>query len=211
MALEIGRLLGGVVRELTTEERHGAPARVLVATRTYDAPRAALWDALTNPERIPRWFLPITGDLRPGGRYQLEGNAGGEILACEAPTRLALTWEMHGQASWLTVTLADAPDGGTTLRLEHAAHVPEDFWQQYGPGAVGVGWDQALFGLEQHLAPGGPAVDPSTAMAWLASDEGRAFVHGSSAAWGEASIAAGTEPEPARAAAARTAAFYTGA
>ena len=37
-------------------------------------------DALTDPERIGRWFLPISGDFRLGGRYQFEGNAGGKIL-----------------------------------------------------------------------------------------------------------------------------------
>ena len=45
-----------------------------------------MWDACTDPERIGRWFLPVSGDLRLGGRYQLEGNAGGEILRCEPPT-----------------------------------------------------------------------------------------------------------------------------
>src|SRR5882724_8555264 len=29
------------------------------------------WDAMTNAERIPRWFLPISADLRLSGRYQL--------------------------------------------------------------------------------------------------------------------------------------------
>ena len=46
-----------------------------------------MWDAVTSAERIPRWFLPISGDLRLGGRYQLEGNAGGEVLECAPPAR----------------------------------------------------------------------------------------------------------------------------
>lgn len=46
-----------------------------------------MWDACTDPERIPRWFLPISGDLRLNGRYQLEGNAGGAIT--EAAARAA--------------------------------------------------------------------------------------------------------------------------
>ncbi|WP_308168107.1 hypothetical protein [Nonomuraea sp. NEAU-A123] len=44
-----------------------------------------MWDACTSAEHIPRWFLPIEGDLRAGGCYRLEGNAGGEVLACEPP------------------------------------------------------------------------------------------------------------------------------
>ena len=32
-----------------------------------------------------RWFLPVTGDLRVGGRFATEGNADGEIRECERP------------------------------------------------------------------------------------------------------------------------------
>ncbi len=52
-----------------------------------------LWDAVTNAERIPRWFAAITGELKLGGRYQLEGNAGGDITRCDAPTAVDITWE----------------------------------------------------------------------------------------------------------------------
>ena len=208
MPMDVTQQIGAIAREIAGREQGGAPARVLVATRRYEVDATVLWDLLTNVERIPRWFLPISGELRPGGRYQLEGNAGGEILHCVPPRRLALTWEMHGQASWVDVQLSPAPDGGTLLRLEHAAHVPDEFWQQFGPGAVGVGWDQALLGLDRHLATG-EAVNPADAIAWLSSDEGRAFVRESSEAWGTASIAAGAESTSARAAAERTTAFYT--
>ena len=208
MPMDVTQQIGAVAREIAGREPGGAAARALVATRRYEVDATVLWDLLTNVERIPRWFLPVSGELRPGGRYQLEGNAGGEVLRCEPPRRLALTWEMHGQASWVDVQLSPAPDGGTLLRLEHAAHVPDEFWQQFGPGAVGVGWDQALLGLDRHLATG-EAVNPADAMAWLSSDEGRAFVRESSEAWGTASIAAGAESASARAAAERTTAFYT--
>ena len=57
-----------------------------------------VWDALTDPERIGRWFLPISGDYRLGGRYQFEGNAGGEILECERPRRLRVSW-VYGEVS----------------------------------------------------------------------------------------------------------------
>jgi peptidoglycan hydrolase CwlO-like protein len=36
--------------------------------RSYDAEIEELWDAVTNAERIPRWFAPITGELKLGGR-----------------------------------------------------------------------------------------------------------------------------------------------
>ena len=53
-----------VTREIRTTERNGERVRVAVARRTYPTDRGDLWDCLTNAERIPRWFLPVSGDLR---------------------------------------------------------------------------------------------------------------------------------------------------
>jgi uncharacterized protein YndB with AHSA1/START domain len=176
----------------------------------YDTTIDDAWDALTNAERIPRWFLPISGDLRLGGRYQLQGNAGGEITRCEPPRHLAMTWEYGRDTSWVDVRLQPDARGGTLLELEHVAHVPDALWDQFGPGAVGVGWDLGLFGLGNHLATG-TAVDPREALAWLGSDQGKEFVRGSSADWCRASIAGGTDATAAAGAADRTTAAYTGA
>ena len=57
-------------------------------TRSYATTVEDLWDAATSKERIPRWFLPVSGRLELGGRYQLEGNAGGTIRHCERPSYL---------------------------------------------------------------------------------------------------------------------------
>jgi uncharacterized protein YndB with AHSA1/START domain len=202
--------IDAATRTVTNREHDGAPAHVVTAARTYDTDAEDLWDAITSAERLPRWFLPVSGDLRPGGRYQLQGNAGGEITACEPPRFLGVTWEYGGEVSWVTVELSADPDGGTRLALEHIAHVDKERWDQYGPGAAGVGWDMALMGLELHVATRA-AVDPQAAEAWFASPSGRAFVERSSADWRRASIASGTDEEAATAAARRTSAFYTGA
>jgi uncharacterized protein YndB with AHSA1/START domain len=201
--------IGAVTRVVENRERDGRPARVVVATRGYSTSVADLWDALTNPERIPRWFLPVSGDLRVGGRYQLEGNAGGTITGCEPPNHLAMTWEYGAEVSWLTVTLEPESADATRLTLEHAAHVDQDRWDQYGPGAVGLGWDMALLGLALHLATR-QALDPAEAAGWFASDPGKGFLRTTSDDWARASIAAGTTRDAALAAAERTRAFYTG-
>ena len=73
---------GLVTREVRSGIRDGAPTKIAIARRIYPADQADLWDALTNADRIPRWFLPVSGDLRVGGRYQLEGNAGGVVERC---------------------------------------------------------------------------------------------------------------------------------
>jgi uncharacterized protein YndB with AHSA1/START domain len=200
--------LGAVVRKVASRDHLGKPARVVVAGRHYDTDIDDLWDALTNGERIPRWFLPISGDLKLGGRYQFKGNAGGEITRCEPPRLLSVTWEYGTEVSWLNVTLTPEA-AGTALELEHIAHVSDERWDQFGPGAVGVGWDLGLMGLANHLASGA-AVDPAAAFAWQASAAGKAYMRECSEAWGKASIAAGTDEAAASAAARRTTAFYTG-
>jgi uncharacterized protein YndB with AHSA1/START domain len=214
METDIPSLIGAVTREVTSRERDGREARVVVASRTYPTSIDDVWEAITSPERIPRWFLPVSGDLRLGGRYQLEGNASGEIVACEPPRQLSVTWEFGGEVSWLSIRLSaggdDGTDGtdGTRLELEHSAHV-DDRWGEFGPGAVGVGWDLALYGLAQHLVSGAD-LDPEEAQAWAASDDGKLFIRLSSDDWGRASVAAGADESAAAEAAGRTTAAYTG-
>ena len=122
MKIDIGRHIGAVSRRLENREHDGRMARVALACRTYDTTIDDLWDAITSGKRIARWFLPISGDLRLGGRYQLTGNAGGTITRCDAARLLAVTWEYGGETSWVTVTLV-ADSAGTRLDLEHMAHV----------------------------------------------------------------------------------------
>ena len=206
--IDVDQIVGAVTREVSRREHEGKLARVVVATRVYDTSAADLWDALTSAERLPRWFLPVSGDLRLGGRYQLEGNAGGTITRCEPPRSLALTWEYGGSVSWVTVNLRQKGRDRTELELEHMAH-DDEHWAKFGPGAAGVGWDMALMALGRHLASGAP-VDPQAALKWSASDEGRRFIAQSSDDWGRAAIAAGEPEASAKAAAERTTSAYTG-
>jgi uncharacterized protein YndB with AHSA1/START domain len=198
---------GLVTREVRTASRDGELTRIAVARRTYRTDRADLWDALTNAERIPRWFLPVSGDLEPGGRYQLEGNAGGVVERCDEPESFAITWEYGQMTSWVVVTLTPAGDG-TTLELAHEAHVDPDMWGQFGPGAVGVGWDLALIGLGVHLDTG-EAVNPAEGAAFATTPAGVEFVQLAATGWREAAIADGDEPGAAREAGERTIAAYT--
>ena len=93
MNFDFDACLGAVTRTVAALERDGKPARAVTLSRTYATSIDDLWDAVTNPERLPRWFAPVEGDLKPGGRYQVVGNAGGTIPACQAPRLFDLTWE----------------------------------------------------------------------------------------------------------------------
>ena len=188
--------------------RAGGPAgggHRVVLRRHYPAPVADVWDACTSPARIARWLSPVTGDLRPGGSYQLEGNAGGTITCCEPPHRLRVTWVFgDSPASQAELRLSALGDQDTLLELEHASLPDDAMWARFGPGAVGVGWDLALLGLSLHLS-GQARPD---AAAWLRSPEGTEFIIRTSSAWGTAYRAAGAAPDQAAAATRQVTAFY---
>lgn len=212
MQFDAAAQVGAIIRQVVDRDHEGQRARAVVAERRYATDINDLWDALTNADRIPRWFSPVTGDLRRGGRFQVQGNAGGTITACEPPRHVALTWEYGGQTSWVVVRLSEAGASATRLVLEHIAPVTPQFagfWEQFGPGAVGVGWDLGLLGLALHTEAG---VDkpPETDATFHTKADGRASIEGSSAGWGDASRSYGTDSAAARGAAERTTAFYTG-
>jgi uncharacterized protein YndB with AHSA1/START domain len=205
-------VFGPESHRVENREHLGKPALVVIVARSYDTTVDDLWDAITTPARLVRWFLPVEGDLKVGGRYQLKGNAGGTITRCERPQALDLTWEFGGGTSWVNVRLAR--DGERTrLTLEHIAHrdgIGEEHLKKFGPGAVGIGWDLGFHGLGRHVAAPDVALDPAAAAAWTQSSEGKAFIRTSGEAWAAAHATSGEEPDEARAKAERTIAFYTG-
>jgi uncharacterized protein YndB with AHSA1/START domain len=208
--IDVSEQISAVRREVGTRVLEAGEARTVIIGQVYASPIEDVWDACTNPERIPRWFLPVSGELRLGGTYALTGNASGTITRCDPPHAFDATWEYGGGVSWIEVRLSPEPGGaGTRFALTHIAHV-DDRWEQFGPGAVGVGWDLGVLGLAGHLGGGG-AVEPAEGAAWMASADGRRFITESSEGWHDAHVAAGAGAAAARAAADRTTAAYTGA
>ena len=175
----IGRTVERLSANANVGERIGVSLR-----RSYDAPIDDVWNAVTDAARIRRWFMPVSGELRVGGTFQLEGNAGGEILACEPPHLLRLTW--GGPTSVVELRLTAGGDG-TDVQLEH--NVPIEMAQS-GAGAlwVGPGWDGAVMGLGLFLRGGG--IDDPTAMA--VSREVQEFSQESVHAWAAAVQASDT-------------------
>jgi hypothetical protein len=112
--------------------------------------------------------------------------------------------------SWIEARRTEVSDGRTRFEIEHIAHVDDERWNEYGPGAVGIGWDIVLVGLAMHVS-WGRAVDQAESEAWFATDDGKQFLTSASDAWGAENASAGTDRAAARAAADRAAAFfYTG-
>ncbi len=207
MNFDVAGHIAAMERSVSVLERDGQPARAVILSRSYATSLEDLWDAVTSSERLPRWFLPVSGELTPGGRYQLEGNAVGTITACGRPWHFALTWEFGGDVSWVEVRFSQGGARRARLTLTHTQRLSEH-WSQYGPGATGVGWELGLLGLAFHLAdPDAPKPDE---VAFATSPDGKAFIRGSGEGWGQAAVASGEDPDAAGPAARRTIAFYTG-
>ncbi|GAB3468762.1 SRPBCC family protein [Actinophytocola sediminis] len=183
--LDIAGQLKAIHREVGKRSTEGGGEEVRVLLRRgYDTSAEDLWDALTDPERVRRWFMPLSGDLRAGGNFQLEGNAGGEILTCAPPTLLRVTF--GGPTS--VVELRLSPDGdGTLLELEHS--VPIEMAGN-GSGAlyVGPGWDGAFLALALYVA-GEVTEDPVAA---ASSPEAQEFSRQSIEEWTAVVEASGT-------------------
>jgi uncharacterized protein YndB with AHSA1/START domain len=185
--MDIASQLNAIHRQVEKQApADGSGERVSVLLRrSYDAPIGDVWEAVTQPDRIKRWLMPISGELRVGGSFQLEGNAGGEVLTCEPPRLLKVTF--GGPNSIVEVRLTPEGDSDTMLELEHT--VPIEMAQS-GAGAlyVGPGWDGALLGLGLFLR--GEAVGDPVAAA--SSPQAQEFSKQSVHAWAEVVKDSGT-------------------
>ena len=199
--------INAVTRKVSPHEREGKSVAAVTLSRTFNTNIEDLWDAVTNPIRIPLWFTNVTGDLQLNGRYQVQDNAGGTITKCKAESHFFLTWEIFGDVSWVEVRLANEAPDRARLTLTHTSHL-SPHWDTYGPGATGVGWEMAFLGLALYTSdPNFKKPDPEE---FAFSPQGKALITDSSNAWAQAAIDSGTDPEKAQADADQTTAFYTG-
>ena len=142
--------------------------REATATRVFDAPRELVWEAMTNPEHIKRWYGPrdtqivsCEVDLRPGGRfrYVMLGREGYEVAFSGTyrevvrPERVVNTWcfEPMPEHEALETATWDEEDGRTTVRMSIVFPTPEEFAGWAGSGAFG-GWSETLDRLAEVVA-----------------------------------------------------------
>jgi len=174
--MDIATSIGAIQREVSRNSEGGAELVSVRLRREYEASVEDVWSALTDPSRIRRWFMPVSGNLQEGGDFQLEGNAGGRILRCDPPSMLKATF--GGETSIVELRLEAGGDGRTVLELHHSVPL-----EMAGSGAgalyVGPGWDGAFLALGLFLA--GTAIDDPVAAA--SSPEAQAFSRESVEAW----------------------------
>jgi uncharacterized protein YndB with AHSA1/START domain len=121
-----------------TTNRHGSaviefPSDLeILVTRKFDAPIELVFDVLTKPEHVGKWFAPFEDkitvceiDLRVGGTYHqifvtpegTECSFRGTFIEIQPPTRIVDTWTFEGwpdAEAVETVELSET-DGVTTL------------------------------------------------------------------------------------------------
>lgn len=140
-------------------------------TRIFDAPRATLWNAWTDPAMVPVWWHPrgvstpadsVTLDVRVGGRYRyiMVNDATGETYPTggiyreiDEPSRLVYTWgspeDDDATVPVITVTLnehgSNAEQTEMIFRVDGIAGVPGDDF-------VYDGWASAFELLDESLA-----------------------------------------------------------
>jgi uncharacterized protein YndB with AHSA1/START domain len=157
--IDIASQLEAIHREVATRPIDSGEGVSILLRRSYDAPIEDVWNAITDPDRMKRWFYAVSGDLRVGGTFQLEGNAGGEILRCEPPSLLRVTF--GGPTSLVELRLSADEDRDTVLELEHTVPI-EMAGGGVGALYVGPGWDGAFMALGLFLR-GEVSADPVAA------------------------------------------------
>jgi uncharacterized protein YndB with AHSA1/START domain len=129
------------------------------------APAERLWEVLTRPEHIGRWFegMDVEMDLRPGGAMVLTSQEFGKFHATvdkvEPPRLFAYRWARHpdtpvteGTATRVEFTLT--PEGnGTRLRVAESGFTKTDAVkvdQERHAQANSQGWLQVLDSLRRY-------------------------------------------------------------
>jgi uncharacterized protein YndB with AHSA1/START domain len=183
--IDIVNQIDAIQRDVATRPAESGEVVSVMLRREYDAPVDDVWDAITDPDRIKRWFMPVSGDLREGGDFQLEGNAGGRILRCDPPSLLRATF--GGETSIVELRLIPNGEGATKFELEHTVPI-EMAGSSAGALYVGPGWDGAFMALGMFLD--GNVIDDPVAAA--SSPEAQQFSRESAQAWTAAIQASGT-------------------
>ena len=117
----------------------------------YETDIDDLWAALTDPNRLARWYGNVDGDLRLGGEFTaiVHGSGWdgrGRVDVCDPPRKLVVTmWEEEGEEGVVTAELV--ADGSHTILVIERSGMPLDrAW------AYGAGWQTHLEDLGVHLA-----------------------------------------------------------
>lgn len=123
--------------------------------RLFATDAADLWQICTDPDRLARWFAPVSGGLRPGGSFVIhfddDDTPRCRVVACEPPTSFVWEWPIGDIATLVSVTVSP-DDAGARLRVRHERLTPGQ------AAGYGAGWHTHLRCLDAEVA-GSPSPD----------------------------------------------------
>ena len=132
------------IRALTGDEGE----QTVTLVRSYPAAAEEVWNALTTPERIARWYGTIVGTppRAVGDEFEVEIGEGmvrrAVLESCAAPSGLSYTWwSGDGDPGLVTIRLDAIADDETRLTVQHDRLRPHRMTQ------YGGGWEQNLVAL----------------------------------------------------------------
>jgi uncharacterized protein YndB with AHSA1/START domain len=156
--------------------------------RVIGAPRAEVWDALTNPARIGNWWWPVvewpddparSRVLEAGDRFALGDDNMAEpqrleVASVDPGAELILRWQ--DSDAELLIALSDHPSG-TMLRLRQSPTPDRVAGGKVRSGAdFGAGWHSIVDALVGYLAdipmPDGDAMWRAAYVVYLAQQAG---------------------------------------
>jgi uncharacterized protein YndB with AHSA1/START domain len=136
---------------------------LLEIERELSAKPEAVFNALTQPEKMSQWFYGMDegyakaeADLRVGGKYtvsmyrpnhELAAAPHGEYLEIDRPSKLVFTWTSEGfvENTIVTIILKET-ESGTHLLLRH--ELPEEAKEAHTEGWTACGDRLEAFLLE---------------------------------------------------------------
>jgi uncharacterized protein YndB with AHSA1/START domain len=125
-----------------------APSQTGTLSFELDLPHSPqkVWRALTDPELLAEWLLPVAGfQLEPGVAFTFktqphpgwDGVVSCRLLEVEAQKKISYTWVVGDMNTVVTFTLTPTAKG-THLSLVHSGFKPD---QKQNFGGARYGWN----------------------------------------------------------------------
>jgi len=105
----------------------------------FDTDIDDVWSALTEPERLARWYGEIEGELRVGGAFRARLHASGwegtgRVEECEPPRRLLVVSKEPDEPNEDSTEVTLTGDGDQTVLVVEQRGLPQELLWAYGAG-----------------------------------------------------------------------------
>lgn len=114
-------------------------AGVVRIEERFDADVDEVWSALTEPERLARWYGEIEGELRVDGAYHAHLHASGwegtgRVEVCVPPRRFVVVSKGLDETNEVSTEVKLTGDGHRTALVVEKRGLPLDLLWAYGAG-----------------------------------------------------------------------------